>query len=93
MSVLALHDGTETKAWLVGETAASTEQHIRNGYPHLLKAWQAGDVKASDVAAVTSERFESEFFEVRDQSIVRKSEDVVLAIKTARAEDMVVEKG
>ncbi len=72
MQILVIHDGTQIKAWLAGESTAHADAHVRNGYPHLLADWEAGKLAAADIDVPEEERFRPDLYEVASGQVVRK---------------------
>ncbi|HAM41284.1 MAG TPA: hypothetical protein DCP69_08070 [Candidatus Omnitrophica bacterium] len=71
--ILVIKNVAQILAWLVGESAESAELHIKNGYPELLPAWEAGEVTAVEVEVSAGDEYHPERFEVTPEGIRRRS--------------------
>lgn len=70
MKVLVFYD-TEIKTWLTNEKIESTEEFIKNGYPHLMDAWLEGTLKAEVIDVPEEYAFSSDKHKVVGGTVVR----------------------
>lgn len=64
MNVLVLFTATDILGWLAGESLASAEAHVANGYPELQPDWQAGNLHAAEIEVPAGDEFSPELYQV-----------------------------
>lgn len=65
MKVLVLYTSEGIKAWLVNETFENVPEHIKNGYPELLPAFESKELKAEIIEVPEEDVFRADIYTIK----------------------------